>query len=120
MKKASVLASLLNGTLAAMFALGGVLLIIGHPATVNLFDRAGSPREFAGLIGFLSVQAAVLLAIPSARLAGLATAGTLSSAAVATAVIDCDYVASLPPLALLAAVAVDFWVTPSTIASKAT
>jgi uncharacterized membrane protein YphA (DoxX/SURF4 family) len=70
--------------LVAAFFGAGVFNAIGAPATVSSFVRWGYPRWWGRLTGVLEMLAAILIALPASRAAGLILGALIVAAAVLT------------------------------------
>ena len=64
----------LAGLLAAFFALGGYLNVFASPEVLGDYQRWGYPYGFNVVTGLLEWTSAILIAVPSTRLAGSALA----------------------------------------------
>jgi uncharacterized membrane protein YphA (DoxX/SURF4 family) len=99
--------TLLAWLLAIAFLGAGVVNAIGPGAIKDDFVRWGYPRWWNLVTGGLEVLAAVLIALPATRLAGLVLAAAICIAAVATVVRHGDYGHVAPGVVLTALAAVD-------------
>ena len=69
----SIVLWVLQVLLALLFAMAGVVKVIGDPATVEMFATIGIGQWFRYLVGVLEIAGAVGVLIP--RLSGLAALG---------------------------------------------
>ena len=88
--------------LVAAFFGAGVFNAIGTPATKGSFVRWGYPDWWCRLTGGLEIVAAVLVALPGSREAGLILGAVIVAAAVLTVLRHREFV-HLAPLSVFAA-----------------
>lgn len=102
---------ILAGLLTVFFIVGGTLNLMASPETVEEYVRWGYPGWFPYVTGILEWSAAVLIAIPSTRLAGSALAGLVMAAAGATVLSNGEYAHIIPPAVILTLVGLNGWLT---------
>lgn len=89
--------------ITAGFLGAGVFNVIGTEKTRSDFAHWGYPRWWHVLTGGLEILAALLIALPVTRVAGLALGAVILAAGIATVLRHRDF-AHLPPLGVFAAV----------------
>ena len=99
--------SLLAWILALAFFGAGIVNAAGSTAITDEFVRRGYPRWWNLVTGGLEVLVAALIAMPTARVAGLLLGAAICVAAVATVVRYKDYGHVAPGVALTALSALD-------------
>ncbi len=102
---------LFAGALAAFFLLGGTLNIFAGPEIRADYARWGYPDWFPYVTGLLEWSTAVLLALPRTRLAGSLLGTGVMAAAAATVLLHGEWSHAIPPLAVLALVVLNGWLT---------
>ena len=100
-------ATLLAWLLTLAFLGAGIVNAAGSAAIKNDFVRWGYPRWWNLVTGGLEVLVAALIAMPTARVAGLLLGAAICVAAVATVVRYKDYGHVAPGVALTALSALD-------------
>src|SRR5215470_9604405 len=93
---------LANWLLVAGFFGAGISNAIGTPGTQSDFARWGYPRWWNILTGGLEIMSAVLMALPSSRIVGLALGAVIIAAAVLTVLRHRDF-SHLVPLGVFVA-----------------
>ncbi|MCW2309038.1 DoxX family protein [Rhodobium gokarnense] len=97
--------------LVAFFAVGSATNIFAPAAIVEDYQRWGYPAWFHYVTGTLELIACLLLIFPVTRLAGSAIGGGVMAAALATMLWNSEYAHGLAPLAVLAFVCINAWMT---------
>ncbi|MDE1985126.1 MAG: DoxX family protein [Alphaproteobacteria bacterium] len=91
--------------LAAIFAVSGLVQLIGPGFVREAYRRWEFPPGFYRVTAVLDLLAAVFLAVPETRLWGIGLAGMITFAAVATLLGHRKYLYAVPGLILLIALA---------------
>lgn len=103
-----------NSILVVTFAIGGLIHLSGHPTLLKVYDGWGFPREFNMIIGLGELQVALLLAIPSTRLAGSVIGAVVAISAITTVTLRGEYGAAPFSGFLLAILSLNAWISPAT------
>lgn len=103
---------IVNGGVVIAFAISGLLHLSGHSTPLEIYDRWGFPQQFSDIIGLFELQAALLLALPGARMAGSVIAGFVSLSAIVTVLLSGGGGNVTIPLLLFCAVLFNAWMSP--------
>jgi hypothetical protein len=95
--------------LAAFFVLGGVINVLARGSTAAEYRRWGYPDWFHFLTAALEFATAALLVFATTRLLGVGLGCAVMLAAAATVVVHREYARALPPVVVLALLAVAGW-----------
>ncbi|MCE7029598.1 DoxX family protein [Jiella avicenniae] len=97
--------------LSAFFVVGGSVNLFPPEAVIADYRRWGYPDGFHVVTGLLELTAALLIAFPGTRLAGSALAAVLMVAAAGTVSLHGEYSHAVIPLAVLALVGLNAWLS---------
>lgn len=103
---------------ALFFIAGGYTNLFPPEAVVQDYERWGYPGWFSRITGILELVTAVLLVPSRTRLAGVAFGGCVMLAAVATLLVNREWLHAAAPLTVLFALCVNYLLARRTLAAR--